>query len=98
MAAWAHRACREHELGGLFLTGGETALAVCRALGVTGIDILGELEAGIPWGRLAGGVAPGLQVVTKAGGFGRPDSLVTVLDALYLKQGEWDAKEPDDGI
>ncbi len=84
MAGWAQRACREFDLGGLFLTGGETALAVCRALGATEIDILGELEAGIPWGRLAGGIAPGLQVVTKAGGFGRSDSLVHVLDALYF--------------
>jgi uncharacterized protein YgbK (DUF1537 family) len=90
MAGLARRACREYELGGLVLTGGETALAVCRALGATAIDILGELEVGIPWGRLCGGVAPGTYVVTKAGGFGRPDSLVRIVDALYDRQDSQD--------
>jgi uncharacterized protein YgbK (DUF1537 family) len=82
MAAWARRACQELTLGGLVLTGGETAQRVCRALGAMAIDILGELEPGIPWGRLAGGIVPGMPVVTKAGGFGRPDSLICVVDAL----------------
>ena len=69
-------------MGGLVLTGGETALAVCRALGATAIHICGELEVGIPWGRLAGGVAPGLPVVTKAGGFGGPESILRIVNAL----------------
>jgi uncharacterized protein YgbK (DUF1537 family) len=82
MACWTQRACREFDLAGLVLTGGETALAVCRAFGAAAIDILGELETGIPWGRLVGGAAPGLRVVTKAGGFGRPDSILHAVDAL----------------
>jgi uncharacterized protein YgbK (DUF1537 family) len=88
MAGWTGRACREFALGGLVLTGGETALAVCRALGATAIDIQGELESGIPWGRLIGGAAPGLQVITKAGGFGRPDSLLHVVDTLQKEPNQ----------
>ena len=60
---------------GLLLTGGETAHAVCRALGCTRLWLGGEVEPGIPWSRMADGRFPGLLVVTKAGGFGRKDSL-----------------------
>ena len=86
LAGWARRACDEFTLAGLVRTGGETALAVCRALVAMAVDILGEVETGIPWGRLAGGAAPNLQVITKAGGFGRPDSLLRAVDALQIEQ------------
>jgi uncharacterized protein YgbK (DUF1537 family) len=74
------RACQEFELGGLVLTGGETASAVCQALETVAVRILGELQVGIPWVRLVGGVASGLPVVTKAGGFGHADSLIRIVD------------------
>ena len=74
--------CEEFELGGLILTGGQTANVVCRALKTVAVRILGELQVGIPWGRLVGGVASGLPVVTKAGGFGHTDSLVRIVDIL----------------
>jgi uncharacterized protein YgbK (DUF1537 family) len=67
-------------VGTLLLTGGETALAVCRAIGATGIRLLGELAPGLAWGRLAGGAWAGLPVVTKAGGFGDPETLVRVAE------------------
>jgi uncharacterized protein YgbK (DUF1537 family) len=76
------RVCQEFELGGLVLTGGETASAVCQALETMAVRILGELQVGIPWGRLVGGVASGLPVVTKAGGFGHADSLIRIVDIL----------------
>ena len=63
---------------GLLLTGGETARAVCQALDCTQLWLGGEVEPGIPWSRMADGRFPGLFVVTKAGGFGREDSLVNV--------------------
>jgi D-threonate/D-erythronate kinase len=80
--ALALRACRECELGGLVLTGGATASAICQTLEVDGVRILGALEVGIPWGKLRGGPASGLSIVTKAGGFGAPDALITIVDAL----------------
>lgn len=69
-------------LGGLVLTGGDVSAAVCRALGPTAIWLRGEVQPGIPWGLLVGGVAPGLPVVTKSGGFGGADALVVAIDHL----------------
>lgn len=57
-------------LGGLVVTGGETAITVSNALGAYGIRICGEVEPVVPAGVMLGGIAHGLPVVTKAGGFG----------------------------
>jgi uncharacterized protein YgbK (DUF1537 family) len=65
--------------GGLVLTGGETARRVCEALGVDEIELLSELEPGIPIGRTA---PRGLPIITKAGAFGGPGSLVNACAAL----------------
>jgi uncharacterized protein YgbK (DUF1537 family) len=65
----------------LLLTGGETAVAVCRALEAPGIRLVGELERGLAVGRLARGPWQGLPVVTKAGGFGSADTLVRIWEA-----------------
>jgi len=65
---------------GLVLTGGATAVAVARRLGAAGIRLEGEVEAGVPIGALIGPRA--YPVVTKAGGFGAPDTLVGVVEAL----------------
>jgi D-threonate/D-erythronate kinase len=57
----------------LVLTGGDTAVRVARSLGATGILLEGEIEAGVPVGTLVG--PRPYRVVTKAGGFGNPDTL-----------------------
>ncbi|WP_127594560.1 four-carbon acid sugar kinase family protein [Paenibacillus lautus] len=62
------------ELQGVILTGGDTAKAVCRHLNASGIRLVREIEPGIPLGRLVGSIP--LNVVTKAGAFGRENSLV----------------------
>ena len=67
---------------GLFLTGGDTAIAVCRALEVSAVDILAEVSTGIPLGKLAGGICPGLRVVTKAGAFGSEQAIVDSVRVL----------------
>ena len=67
--------------GLLVLTGGQTARLVCERLHVHSLEVLGEVQPGIPVGRLRGGVWDSVTVVTKAGGFGGPDAL---LDALRL--------------
>ena len=64
----------------LVLTGGDTAVRVARELGATGILLHGEVELGIPVGTLLG--PRSYRVVTKAGGFGNPDTLRGVVDAL----------------
>jgi uncharacterized protein YgbK (DUF1537 family) len=69
---------------GLVLTGGATAVGVARRLGAAGIRLEGEVEAGIPMGALIG-TRP-YPVVTKAGGFGKPDTLVGAVVALSGKE------------
>src|SRR5215204_5697686 len=62
------------------LTGGAAAVGVARRLGAAGIRLEGEVEAGIPMGALIG--PRPYPVVTKAGGFGKPDTLVGAVEAL----------------
>jgi len=68
--------------GATILVGGDTALKVYEQCGAKGIRILGDVEPGIPWGRWIGGRMDGLPLVTKAGGFGNPDTLCDI--ALFL--------------
>jgi uncharacterized protein YgbK (DUF1537 family) len=69
----------------LVLTGGETAVGVARRLGAAGILLEGEAEPGIPVGTLIG--PNPYRVVTKAGGFGEPDTLTRTVEKL-LESGE----------
>ena len=73
---------RPELLGAVVISGGDTAEAVCRVLRVAAIELVSELQPGIPWGLLRGGPAAGATVVTKAGGFGRLDSLASIAGAL----------------
>ena len=66
-------------LGAMVIFGGDTALFVCHALGAQGIVLCGQAEALIPVGRFSGGTLDGVPVVTKAGGFGRRESLRQLL-------------------
>jgi D-threonate/D-erythronate kinase len=65
---------------GLVLTGGATAVGIARRLGASGIRLEGEVESGVPMGALMG--PRPYRVVTKAGGFGGPDTLVGAVEAL----------------
>jgi uncharacterized protein YgbK (DUF1537 family) len=69
-------------MSGLVIVGGETAQAVFRALRTSGLVLAGEVEAGIPYGRLLDGPFAGLPTITKAGGFGVDTTLVDCL--LFL--------------
>jgi uncharacterized protein YgbK (DUF1537 family) len=64
--------------GLIFLTGGDTADAVITAAGAKGIRLLGEVVTGVVQGTLIAGPLDGLPVVTKAGAFGRDDTLVVL--------------------
>jgi D-threonate/D-erythronate kinase len=65
---------------GMVLTGGATAVGVARRLGASGIRLEGEVETGVPMGVLVG--PRPYPVVTKAGGFGEPDTLVGAVETL----------------
>ncbi len=77
--------CAAVPLAGLILTGGDVALAVCRALGIDAIELRHEIEPGVPVGVLHGGRGDGLYVVTKAGGFGSADVLGKAVE--YVRGG-----------
>jgi len=68
--------------GALIISGGDTAGFVCRVLQAAAIRLECEVLTGIPLGRLVGGEADGLPVVTKAGGFGEEPALVRVVEYL----------------
>ncbi|MBI2504850.1 MAG: four-carbon acid sugar kinase family protein [Candidatus Latescibacteria bacterium] len=86
LALMAREIISASPVGGLVLTGGDIALAVCAALESTGMWLHGEVEPGIPWGTLADGPWAGLRVVTKAGGFGSEGSLVQAVQLLRHRQ------------
>ncbi|PRX40123.1 uncharacterized protein YgbK (DUF1537 family) [Planifilum fimeticola] len=69
-----------HPRLGLVLTGGDTARAVCRHLGIGGIRLMEEMAPGIPLGQLVG--PHPLYAVTKAGAFGEEDALVKAVNKL----------------
>ena len=73
-----------HLVTGLVLTGGDTAEAVLGELEIASVDLLGEVEPGIPVGR-ANGAHP-IHIVTKAGGFGSSNVL---LKSAALLRGLW---------
>ena len=64
------------------LSGGDTAAAVCGALGATAIQLGGEVATRHPLGRAARRPRRGPAVVLKAGGFGATDALVAAVDFL----------------
>lgn len=76
------KALTDVKWAGMVLTGGDTAIHVCRALAAGAIDVLAEVAVGIPLGRLRGGVCNGLRVITKAGAFGEKDSFVRAIQAI----------------
>lgn len=73
------------KVAGLVLTGGDTALAVCKGLGGIGVTVLDEIVPGMPSGRLVGGPHAGLMIVTKAGSFGEKDAIVRAI--RYIRSG-----------
>ena len=77
---------RQQEVTGVILTGGDTAVAVCRALGVTSIRVLEEVAPAIPLGRMQTADGKLMWVITKAGAFGSPDALVKASRKLITKK------------
>jgi len=65
----------------LILTGGDIALGVCKELGIYNMNIKDELLPGIPL-AIANYKNYNLNIVTKAGGFGREDVLYNLINKL----------------
>lgn len=61
------------------ITGGDTAVALLRALGATRLDLVGVPAPGLALGEIVNHGAPSVPLLTKAGGFGAPDLFLTLL-------------------
>ncbi|OES46086.1 four-carbon acid sugar kinase family protein [Domibacillus iocasae] len=70
------------EVSGLILTGGDIAYRTFEQLGVESLQIVDEAEEGIPFCEILDGTLKGLPVVTKAGAFGNPHSLVNAMNKM----------------
>src|SRR3954447_11257599 len=68
-------------VGALVVTGGETARAILVRSGVSGLQMRGEVEPGVPLGISIGQVE--IPVVTNAAAFGNPLTLVRARAALH---------------
>jgi len=76
--------CVSANIGALVASGGETARAVFDSLGITRLRLRGELEKGIPISVTEDWIRP-LPVITKAGDFGGPDTLIKCSRYLHAE-------------
>ncbi|HWR45408.1 four-carbon acid sugar kinase family protein [Sporomusa sp.] len=78
----AKETAEKYGLRNLIIAGGGTATSICHTLEISIIDLERELLPGVPVGKVVGGSCNGLYLVTKAGGFGKKNSLRKVLEQL----------------
>lgn len=70
----------------LMMGGGDTALAILKALGAGVLIPNGEIEAGIPWFRIESANGRTICCAVKSGGFGTIDSLLKLVPENLLSQ------------
>jgi D-threonate/D-erythronate kinase len=85
IGALVRRALELEGIDCLVIFGGDTALAVLRALGITVLESVGELMPGVPL-SLARYRGHPLTLVTKAGSFGGDGMLVSIRELLEKKR------------
>jgi len=72
---------RCHQMKTLMACGGETAVAILRALDARVLHLETEIMAGVAVSRLLDGM-PGLRFVSKSGGFGEPETLQDLAEII----------------
>ncbi|ADV83593.1 four-carbon acid sugar kinase family protein [Terriglobus saanensis] len=70
----------------LFATGGDTALAVCRAMKIQRLQIQSEFARGLPQSRISGGLLDGITFMLKSGGFGDESVLSRIVQTLSTQE------------
>ncbi|MEX2689593.1 MAG: four-carbon acid sugar kinase family protein [Candidatus Njordarchaeum guaymaensis] len=71
------------DVSGFLLTGGDIAIKVCEKLGIEALEIIGEIDPGVPISRaLSSKGNKDLLVITKAGGFGEKDTVSKSIDLV----------------
>ena len=81
LAAGVVARVRARQIDALLATGGDTAIAILQALSCVCLRVMGDLIPGIPYSALQMEGRP-LLLLTKAGGFGTPETLVEVVRLL----------------
>lgn len=69
-------------IAGLYTSGGDITLSVCRRLGVAALELRDEVMPLAVSARMLGGALPGLALVTKGGLVGGPDAALTCVRHL----------------
>ncbi|TWH47334.1 four-carbon acid sugar kinase family protein [Sporomusa sp. KB1] len=82
LAEITQKIVRKHGLRNLVISGDGTTTSICHTLGIGLIDLEREILPGIPVGKIVGSNYDGVHLVTKAGGFGKRNSLRKVLELL----------------
>jgi uncharacterized protein YgbK (DUF1537 family) len=54
----------------LIVAGGETLRAACVSLGATSLEVIGQIEPGVPRSVMRGGHWDGIEIISKSGAFG----------------------------
>lgn len=71
----------------IIATGGATAVALCRALGVDSLLVHGEVMSGVPWSLMQVNHQE-VVLITKAGGFGEANTLQNVIQSAMRRTEE----------
>lgn len=69
-------------INGIYITGGDTLIKIAKHLGIEGMVIVKEVLPAIPLGRFISAKYQDINVVTKAGGFGKEDAFDIILKEL----------------
>ena len=76
---------KSETVGCLMMTGGDTAMLVCRALGVHSLRLHDEFAPGLPCATIEGGIFDGVSAILKSGGFGDEDVLCRIALAFSAR-------------
>jgi uncharacterized protein YgbK (DUF1537 family) len=69
-------------ISGIYITGGDTLIKIAKHLGIEGMVIVKEVLPAIPLGRFISTKYQDINIVTKAGGFGKEDAFDVILKEL----------------
>jgi 4-phospho-D-threonate 3-dehydrogenase / 4-phospho-D-erythronate 3-dehydrogenase len=79
--------CLSEGISCVFATGGDTALAFCRAMQITRLQLQCEFDRGLPQSRIVGGSLDGATLILKSGGFGEESVLARIAQAFTYRDG-----------
>ncbi|MCM3760536.1 four-carbon acid sugar kinase family protein [Alkalihalobacillus oceani] len=82
LGTFASKLIKEVKVSGLILTGGDIAYQTCLQLDIHALEVMKEIEEGIPLSKVVGGPYADTAIVTKAGAFGQESSLHHAMDII----------------